>query len=59
MAAGLISVLSFVLVAWLLGNHNAALPRIVAVDLVASVALLEAQMTAPEETLPLAPRAAP
>ena len=43
-AAGLISMLSFVLIAWLVGNHNAELRRVVVVDLVASVALLGAAL---------------
>ena len=41
-AAGLISMLSFVLIAWLVGSGNAELRRVIVVDLVASVALLGA-----------------
>ncbi len=40
--AGLVSMLSFVAVAWLQGGTNAALDRVVRVDLVASGALLAA-----------------
>lgn len=36
---GLASMLSFVVIAWSVGNHNAHLRRVVIVDLVASVAL--------------------
>ncbi len=36
---GLVSMLSFVLIAWSVGNHNTHLRRVVIVDLVASVAL--------------------
>jgi hypothetical protein len=41
-AAGLISMLSFVLIAWLVGSYNAELRRVVLVDVVASLALLVA-----------------
>ena len=40
LAVGLTSMISFVLIAWLVGNHNAELGRIVVADLVATVALL-------------------
>ena len=42
LAVGLISMLSFVFIAWLVDGYNAELRRIVVVDLVASVALLGA-----------------
>lgn len=41
-AAGFISMLSFVLIAWLVGSCNPELRRVVVVDLVASAALLGA-----------------
>lgn len=41
-AAGFVSMLSFVLIAWFVGSYNAELRRVVVVDLVASVALLGA-----------------
>jgi hypothetical protein len=40
LAIGLISMLSFVFIAWLVGTYNAELRRIVVVDLIASAALL-------------------
>lgn len=40
--AGFVSMLSFVLMAWLVGGCNAELRRVVVVDLVASAALLAA-----------------
>ena len=40
LAVGLISMLSFVLIAWLVGSYNSELRRVVMVDLVASFALL-------------------
>ena len=45
-AAGLFSMLSFVAVAWLVGDYNAELRRIILVDLVASVLLVGAGLTA-------------
>ena len=39
-AAGLVSMLSFVLIAWLVGGYNAELGRVVRVDLVAIALLL-------------------
>lgn len=42
LAAGLVSMLSFVLVAYLVGGFNAELRRVVAVDLVASLLLVAA-----------------
>ena len=44
LAVGLISMLSFIVIAWLVGSYNAELRRIVAVDLVASFALLGAAL---------------
>jgi hypothetical protein len=41
-AAGFVSMLSFVLIAWLVGSYNPELRRVVVVDLVASAALLGA-----------------
>jgi len=41
-AAGLISMLSFVVIAWLVGGYNGQLGRVVLVDLVATVVLLAA-----------------
>jgi hypothetical protein len=41
-AAGLVSMLSFVLIAWLVGNHNAELARVAAIDLATSAALVGA-----------------
>jgi hypothetical protein len=41
-AAGFLSMLSFVLIAWLAGGYNAELRRVVVVDVVASGALLAA-----------------
>jgi len=38
--AGLVSMLSFVLIAWLAGSYNPELQRVLVVDLVASLALL-------------------
>jgi hypothetical protein len=43
-AVGLISMLSFVLIAWLAGTHNAELRRIVMADLVGSFALVGAAL---------------
>jgi hypothetical protein len=40
--AGFVSMLSFVLIAWLVGGFNAELRRVVIVDLIASAALLVA-----------------
>ena len=40
--AGLLSMLSFVVIAWLAGGYNAELRRVVAVDLVASALLIGA-----------------
>src|SRR5262245_47738150 len=40
LVVGLISMLSFILIAWHVGETNAELRRVVAVDLVASLALL-------------------
>ena len=40
LAVGLVSMLSFVLIAWLVGGYNAELRRVLIVDLVASVALV-------------------
>jgi len=42
LAAGLVSMLSFVALAWLVGDVNAELRRVVAVDLVLSAALVVA-----------------
>jgi hypothetical protein len=41
-AAGLVSMLSFVLIAWFVGNHNAELARVATIDLAASAALVGA-----------------
>lgn len=41
-AVGLLSMLSFVVVAWIVGDYNAALRRVVYVDVAASIALLAA-----------------
>lgn len=41
-AAGFISMLSFVLIAWLVGGYNPELKRVLVVDIVASAALLAA-----------------
>jgi hypothetical protein len=41
-AAGFISMLSFVLIAWLAGGYNPELKRVLVVDVVASAALLAA-----------------
>src|SRR5262245_43896084 len=41
-AAGFVSMLSFVVVAWLVGSYNPELRRVLVVDLVASAALLAA-----------------
>lgn len=41
-AAGFISMLSFVLIAWLAGGYNPELKRVLMVDVVASAALLAA-----------------
>ena len=43
-AVGLTSMLSFVLIAWLVGGYNPELRRVVVVDLVASAALLGAAL---------------
>ncbi|MBT8469895.1 MAG: phosphopantetheine adenylyltransferase [Deltaproteobacteria bacterium] len=43
-AAGFASMLSFVLIAWLVGGYNEALRRVVVADLVASAALLVAAL---------------
>lgn len=40
LAGGLISVLSFILIAWLVGDYNAAIQRVVIADVVALIALL-------------------
>jgi hypothetical protein len=40
LVVGLISMLSFILIAWLVGNYNAELRRVVLVDILASLALL-------------------
>lgn len=42
LVVGLISMLSFISIAWLEGNYNAEIRRIVGVDLVASLALVGA-----------------
>ena len=39
-AAGLTSMISFVLVAWLVGSYNPELRRVIVIDLIASFALL-------------------
>lgn len=39
LTVGLISMLSFVVVAWVVGDYNAQLRRVVIIDLVASAAL--------------------
>ena len=46
LAAGLASMLSFVLIAFLVGDYNAALSRLVVIDLVASVLLVLGGVTA-------------
>ena len=46
LVAGLISMLSFVLIAYRVGNYNEALRRIVLVDLAASALLVAAALTA-------------
>ena len=38
-AVGLISTLSFILIAWLVGGYNAEIRRVLVVDVVASIAL--------------------
>ena len=43
-AAGLVSMLSFVFIVWLVGDHNAELGRVVVIDLVALIALLAAAL---------------
>jgi len=42
--AGLISMLSFVAIAWLVGGYNAELRRIIVIDLVASALLVAAAL---------------
>ena len=50
LVAGLISMLSFVLIAYRVGNYNEALRRIVLVDLAASALLVAAALTAGSAT---------
>ena len=42
LVVGLVSMLSFILIAWLVGDYNAELRRVAHVDLLASLALLAA-----------------
>jgi hypothetical protein len=43
-AAGLVSMLSFVVIVWLAASHNAELARLAAVDLAASIGLIGAAL---------------